>query len=347
MKKIYIDTSFTLKTSKTGIGVYVYTLFEAIKKKNLDYKTIEFNIPNKIRFKNVWYKIWLNTFHYFWALINKPDVIIYPNFIMPFFKRKETKYITVIHDLCCFRENEMPKNTKNIFARETLNTINRADTIITVSKTIKQELIDKFNVNPDRIKVVHNAIADYFIGFEDKPELLEKYKVKDKKYILSVATLNKRKNIPELIKAFESISDKYPDIKLILVGGMGNEQKEKLTQHPNIIFTGYIEDKEIPVLYKYALMYIFPSIYEGFGTPVMEAQYSGTPLICSDIPIFRDTAGKGAEFCSMDYKGIAEKIEFLINNPQRREELIQFEAENVKRFDIDRVAEQLMEAVNN
>lgn len=64
--------------------------------------------------------------------------------------------------------------------------------------------------------------------------------------------MNKRKNIPALIKAFESISDKYPNLKLVLVGGMGNEDRENLTKHPNIIFTGYIKGEEIPVLYKLA-----------------------------------------------------------------------------------------------
>ena len=83
---------------------------------------------------------------------------------------------------------------------------------------------------------------------------------------------------------------------------MGNENREKLTKHPKIIITGYIPDEEIPTLYKNALLYIFPSLYEGFGTPIIEAQYSGCPLLCSDIPVFKEIAGNGAEFCNTDAK---------------------------------------------
>ncbi len=343
---IFIDTSFTIK-NKTGVGVYVITLMKCLNRLNKDYKMLNFSMPDKIKFKYIWYNLWLNTVVYFKTLIEKPDVFISPAFVMPSIKRKNTKYVTVIHDLCALRQGEMGKYSAYIFNRSTEKTLKKADIIVTVSKTVKQELIAQYKVSTGKIKVIHNAIAPYFINLEDKTEILSKYGIEDKKYILSVATLNKRKNIPELIKAFESISDKYPDIKLVLVGGMGNEQREKLTTNPNIIFTGYIQDEEIPVLYKHAIIYVSPSLYEGFGSIIMEAQYSGTPLLCSDIPVYREVAGYGAEFCETDSESIAKKMEYLINNPQKREELIGKGSENVKRFDIERVAQQLKEAIDS
>ena len=128
---------------------------------------------------------------------------------------------------------------------------------------------------------------------------------------------------------------------------MGNEQREKLTHHPNIIFTGYVSDLEIPTLYSNAMMFVFPSFYEGFGTPNIEAQHFGVPLLCSDIPVFREVAGEGAEYCSTDADSIAEKMVYLINNPERRQELINIGYENVKRFDIERISEQLKEVLNS
>lgn len=346
MKNIFIDVSF-YDYKKTGIGVYVYTLLKCLRLNNLVYKKKELNIPNLFRFKSIFLMLWQNTLLYVLTLLFKPDIIIFPAFAMPYFTREKTKYLTVIHDLCHLRREEMTRYGRFIFDLLTRIAIKKADTIVTVSNTVCQELIETFRVSPDRIKVIHNAIADYFINFEDNAEILNKYNIKKDKYILSVATLNKRKNIPELIKAFESISDKYPDLKLVLVGGMGNENREKLTKHPKIIFTGYIPDEEIPTLYKNALLYIFPSLYEGFGTPIIEAQYSGCPLLCSDIPVFKEIAGNGAEFCNTDAKSIATQIEHIINDSNRRQELIKLGSENVKRFSLENVSKQLLGALES
>lgn len=340
--KIFLDTSFVYR-NKSGIGVYVDTLKNVLNKKYINYFSYEFRYP-KIFYnvKYLLYILWLNTIFYIKTLFCKSQIFIFPSFIMPYLTHKKNKYYTIIHDLTGFRKYEMTKHARCIHQLSVYTAIKKADTIVTVSNTVRQELIEKFNISPDRIKVVYNSIGEHFINANLNPEILNKYNIQKDKYILSVATLNKRKNIPELIKAFESISDKYPELKLVLVGGMGNENREKLTKHPNIIFTGYIKDEEIPVLYKNALMYVFPSLYEGFGTPIIEAQYSNCPLLCSDIPVFREVAGKGAEFCKTDYQSIAEKMEYLINNPTRRNELINLGDNNVKRFSIENVAKQLL-----
>lgn len=342
----FLNTSFELQ-NKTGIGAYILTILSALKILKQPFKTIELKIPNKFKYKYIWQTLWLNSFVYIKTLIQKPEEFISPSFIMPYLTRKETKYITVIHDLCSIRPNEMRKYSQFIYNLSIKIAIKKANTIVTVSETIRQELIKQFNINPERIKVVYNSIAEHFIKDKGDLGILKKYNICKKKYILSVATLHKRKNIPELIKAFEDLSDKYTDLKLVLVGGMGNENREKLTNHPNIIFTEYVPDEDIPTLYKNALLYVFPSLYEGFGTPIIEAQYTGSPLLCSDIPVFREIAGNGAEFCQTNAQSIAEKMEYLINNKERREELVKLGTENVKRFSIENVSKQLHNVVNN
>lgn len=344
MNQIWIDISFELK-QKAGIGTYINTLIKLLDSLNFSHKKIEFSLPDCFRYKSLLYLTWLNSIMLIKTYLNKPKIIIYPSFFMPLLIRKKTKYITVIHDLCALRKNEMTSFSKLLYNFATQITINKADTIVTVSETIRQELIKQFNINPERIKVVYNSIAEHFINDRNNLETLIKYNIQKNNYILSVATLNKRKNIPELIKAFESISNKYPDLKLVLVGGMGNENREKLTKHPNIIFTGYIPDEEIPTLYKNALLYVFPSLYEGFGTPIIEAQYSGCPLLCSDIHVFREIASNGAEFCQINAHSIAPKIEYLIENTNRREELITLGYKNVKRFSIENVSKQFIEVI--
>lgn len=346
--KIWIETSFVLNNT-TGIGAYVLTLMQCFKLQGLYFKKINLKLPYK-KFKFIFHFLWMNTILYLKTFWEKPDIIIFPAFVMPYIRPSTSRgggVTTVIHDLAHLRQDEMGLYSKTIFKLSVNIAIKKADTIVTVSNTVKQELIEKYSVNPKRIKVVYNAIGEHFIHAAIKQEILNKYNIKKDKYILSVATLNKRKNIPELIKAFESISDKYPDLKLVLVGGMGNENREKLTKHPKIIFTGYIPDEEIPTLYKNALLYIFPSLYEGFGTPIIEAQYSGCPLLCSDIPVFKEIAGNGAEFCNTDAKSIATQIEHLINDSNRRQELIKLGSENVKRFSLENVSKQLLGALES
>ena len=347
-KELFIDISFIFANNKTGIGAYILTLYNALNFYNIKYKEVEIKLPNWLRYKYLWYiVIWLNTAFYIKTLINKPTAIISPSFIMPYFKRQKTNYITVIHDLDHLKSGRLDKYFAFIINLSTNITIKKADTIVTVSETIKNELIQTFNIDQHRIKVVYNSLGEHFINSENNSEILNKYNIQKQKYILSVATLNRRKNIPELIKAFESITDKYPDIKLVLVGGMGNEKRELLTKHPNVIFTGYIPDENLPSLYKNALLYVFPSLYEGFGIPLIEAQYSNCPVLCSDIPVFQEVAGNGAEFCTPDSNGIAAKLEYLINNEQRRLELISLGQENVKRFSIEKIARQLSDVLEN
>ena len=127
---------------------------------------------------------------------------------------------------------------------------------------------------------------------------------------------------------------------------MDNDKQLLLTKNPNIIFTGYVNDEEIPTLYKNALLYVFPSEYEGFGIPIIEAQYSQVPILCSNIEVFREVAGNGAEYCELNSNKFAEKIEYLINTPERMNELTKNGSQNVQRFLISTIGKQLMEVID-
>lgn len=344
--KIWIDISLEL-VKKTGVGAYILTLIRAFEYMTVKTDLYECKIPKIIKLKYLILMIWQNTILYLKVLWKQPDLMIFPNFLMPYFKREKTKYAVVIHDLCPFKDKDITNYVKFIYTMATRIALKKADILITVSETIKQEIIDLFKVDPGHIKVLYNSVGKHFVNAGMHHEILNKYSIQKNKYILSVATLNKRKNIPALIKAFESISERYPGLKLVLVGGMGNENREKLTKHPNIVFAGYIPDYDLPTLYANALIYVFPSLYEGFGTPIIEAQYSKCPLLCSDIPVFREVAGNGAEFCETDFNSIAEKIEYLINNKDYRNKLTQLGYENVKRFSIEEISTQLIEIIGD
>ena len=341
--KLFLDTSYILK-NKTGIGTYTLNLINLLKTQDYDikYLDLKLNLPHRY----IWQTLWLNTLIYFKTWLERPKYFISPSFVMPYFTHKNINYFPVIYDLSFLRKDEMTKYHRFIFNLSTKIAVKKATTIIVDSQAVKDELVEKMGANKDKIKVVYTTVADYFKHFNDNENIINKYNLQKNKYIISVATLNKRKNIPELIKAFEKISDKYPDIKLVLVGGMGNEQREKLTKHPNIIFTGYIQDEDLPTLYKNALLYMYPSLYEGFGIPLIEAQYCGCPVLCSDISVFKETAQNSARFCEPVANNIAENIEYLINNPQEREKLTKLGYENIKRFSDEEIKKQIDEVMN-
>ncbi len=338
--KIWVD-DFIFNYEKTGISSFLETILEILNKENINYELTKFRVARHIKFKHYILLLWFNTILYIKTLIEKPDIILFPNFFMPFVKRKGTKYICVIHDLSALNSDYMPnKYWETLYAYAVKNGIKNADTIITVSNTVKNEIIQQFKVSPNKIKVVYNTLGKQFYSHSD--EIFQCYE--KGKYLLSVASFNRRKNTARLFEAFNMISEKYPDIKLVFVG-KGNDKNFNVN-NKNIIFTGYINDDDLIDLYKNALIYIFPSLYEGFGIPILEAQLSKVPLICSDIPVFREIAGDGAEYCKTDAFSIAEKTEYLINNSQRRNELIKLGCENLKRFDKTVVTKQFLSVIN-
>lgn len=334
--KIWIDTSFALN-KKTGIGAYLLTVMNAMDKLVIYYEKISCNFLENKPLKAIPYFIWLNTTFFIRTLINKPNTIIFPSFMMPYFKRKNTRYLTTIHDLTPYIPETMGKYATFINKFAIKNAVKKADTILTVSETVKKELIKKFSLPEEKVKVTYNSLNLKYLSkknFEYKKEL-------PKNYILSVATLNKRKNLISLIKAFESISSNYPEMKLVLVGMLGNDKINELTTNENIIFTGYVSDEELISLYRKASIYVFPSIYEGFGIPILEAQASKVPVICSNIDVFKEIAKDSAVYCEPTPEGIAEKIVELINNKELQENLIEKGLKNLNRFNLEVIENQI------
>lgn len=341
--KIWVDCTFGLEF-KTGVGMYILMLIECFDKLKLDYEKFSCKSIKHLKFKYYFYLLWANTFFYIETLIKKPDVIIFPTFYMPFLKRKGTKYFTVIHDLAFYSfPQTRGKYFLSVFKSATNIAIKKADMIITVSETIKKEIIERFNFPEDRIKIINNTVGEQFFNEPEESNVLKKFNVEAQAYIIAVATLNKHKNVISLVKAFETLSDKYPDIKLLLVGPKGNS--EILTTNKNVIFTGYVQDEEIVSLYQNSLMSVFPSLYEGFGIPILEAQASKTPLICSDIPVFKEVAGEGALFCEPTPEKIAIRIEEIINTPNIKEQLVSKGLENIKRFHVNIIENQIKDVL--
>ena len=355
METIIVEDGLAL-VDNVGPGQYTLIMIEALTR--LGFQVI---VPNKkfltkIKNKNlrrILYLVWLNTvFFYKLLFIKKGTNIIYTNYSVPFIKVNRVQTLSVVHDLCSYLFGKTMTNIQNFYSiLATNNAIKNSDKVITVSYTVKDEIIRQFGCNKDKVSVVYNSNTKNMNPLEDvkEKELLNKLNISNKKYIAAVSTFNRRKNIMELIEGFYLISKDFPDIKLVLVGGKGNDDKinEIKTRNPNIIFTGYISNEELASIYKNALLFISPSIYEGFGIPVIDAQKFRIPVICSDIRIYHEIAGESAELCMPNRNGFYTSIVKLLQAADYRNSLVTKGTKNIQRFTMDVITKQLMECLKD
>lgn len=335
MKKIFIEDGLALY-NKTGIGQYTINLAQMLE--GLGYEVV---MPRKyflekiknVSIKRILYVLWLNLVFPFLLLFSGCEKIIFSNFLTPLYKIPTKKYYPVVHDLWAVKFPETMSKTKRDYQTWILKVIkNNYYKIITVSNTVKQEIIDYFGCNPDDINVIYNYFSfgenpKINLTDEEQMKILKNLGIKSKEYILSVGSLNKRKNIQMLIDAYSSIDT---DKKLVIVGK--KENANLLSENKNIIFTGYVEDEELKVLYKNAMLFVFPSIYEGFGIPLIDAQNFGIPVLCSDIQVFREIGGRSIEYMKLQYEDFVTKLSELESNTEKQKMLVNLGNQNLTKY---------------
>lgn len=374
--RIGIDIRSVLST-KTGVGHYTDILcknlakldkentydlfyFNFLRKKNaVDIKAPNVNaepirtIPGRIC-NRLWR--YINYPKGSW-LMRKKDIVHFPNFtIMP---GTEGKVVLTVHDLSFIRYPHFtePKNLKflNIIFPKSLE---RADHIITISEFSKKELIDLYNIDPKKITVILLGVDEKFKKVYSSSEInavKEKYKTGDN-YILSLGTLEPRKNIPTLIEAFDLFCAQNPNspYKLVLTGMKGWLYEKIFSSIKNqntkdrIIFTGYILDEELPLIYQGSSLFICPSFYEGFGLPVAESMASGVPVITSTAEALREI-GQDATitFDPKDAKELTAKIISLLNNPEKQKLLQKAGLKRAQEFCWEKTAEKTLAVYKN
>lgn len=342
MKKILIEDGLSLKLER-GIGQYTNNLYKLLKDDyivEMPRKTILERINNSV-IRRLLYILWLNTIFLLKLSFNKNiSICFFPAVVTPIIKLKKVKYISVIHDVRSKEHPELSTKIQNLhidFAN--WSALNFADKVLTVSNTMKKDISKYYNVKESNIGVIYNTFSLNNIDYDKTENILKKTNIQTKKYLLFVGGLDKNKNINLVISAFEKISNNYENLKLIIVGRVGNDKIS--SNNPNIIMTGFISSKDLKVLYRNALAYLFPSLYEGFGIPIIDAQAFGVPVICSDIPVFREVAGDGALFCELNTKSFAKELEKILEDDELRNSLILKGNENQKRFSVENIKEQL------
>lgn len=227
-----------------------------------------------------------------------------------------------------------------------------ASVIFTISERSKDDICRFLNVAPEKVIVTYLDSAPWF---NEQLNGLMMNEVKNKhelpeKYIFFPANTWPHKNHKTLIESFKLVHERHPDLVLMLTGYGSNAHEDIVKQikesglSKNIRFLGYVDKKEIPYIYKAAQCLVFPSLFEGFGIPIVEAMRSECPVVCSNNTSIPEVAGEAClYFDPLDVQDIAEKVISLIESPLLRAELVEKGREQVEKFSYERCARQTLD----
>lgn len=352
--KVSLELQPCLRT-KSGIGIYSYEISKALQsinnleligdvfnfrdKRNIEnyISDINFNINTcKVLTYGVYRRIWKYIpIKYNNLFDDKSDIYHFFDYIVP--PRVKGKVVTTIHDLTYeLYPSMVEKKTLNRIKKGIQYSIDRADKIITISESSKRDIINILNVDEHNIDIVPPGV-DYNLFNKsykesEKQGIRLKYKLPEK-YILYMGTLEPRKNIESIVKAFDLFKKENDlnskDIKLVIAGKKGwmfetiFDLVTKLNLGEDIVFTDYVDEIDKPIIYGMAKLFIFPSIYEGFGIPVVEAMAASVPVITSNISSLPEVAGDAAIMVQpRDSVSIAEYMNKILSDEVFSLELI-------------------------
>jgi len=289
----------------------------------------------------------------------KPDVVHIPHHDCPFMM--PGRLVVTIHD--CVHVKFPPENLSRLRRYElywrTKRAVESASQILAVSNSTRDDLINIFNLDPSRISVVHNALDERFSPDEngtDRKTILERYQIHDP-YILYSGRIRPHKNIHRLIEAFAVLKselrddEQYRNLKLIVIGDeLSRHQYLRLTVvrsgvQQDVRFFGFVPNSILQVFYQSAVLFAFPSLYEGFGLPPLEAMASRTPVLASNTSSLPEVLGDAALLVNPENVfEIARGMKAILTENALRSRLIERGMTHISRFSWTTAAKQVIEA---
>lgn len=352
--KIGIDIRLIGK-NRTGDEVVIFNLTKNLAKLDIKDKFILFtdvtdliilenikkrlNIADKKNFKIVSLKSKNKFIWNFWTLPNylrrNPVDIYHTQYITPFFVSKKIKIVTIIHDISF---NFFPKfiNFFDLFFLKILIplSIKRANIILGVSEFTKKEIERFYKIKEKKVFFIHNALPDDFMKNSQEKTDFDKIRAKynlPPKFILYMGTLQPRKNLPMFLKAYAKIKNEIGNVDVVIAGNRNAHNFDKRIDktieenylEKKVFFPGFIDENDKASVFELADFFVFPSLYEGFGIPILEAMSQGIPVLASDIPSLREIGENAA--CYFDINSLddfSKKIYAISIDKKLRDALI-------------------------
>lgn len=374
--KIGVDAR-SLEKSKTGVGRYLSNLLKFWKDSgnNEFYLYFKDKIPRDdfLKSDNFKLKLLKNPFgfssnfffqHFLLPYNLAKDKISFffsPFYLKPFYC--PIKSAVVLHDISYEAHPEW-FDFKSQFVLRILSkySAKTADKIFTVSNYSKEEIIKYYKINPEKITVTYLAADSGFADIKDNPSIfgVELRKCAkpnlNSKFILCIGSIFNRRHIPEIIEAFERIANKYSGYQLLIIGKnhtypfIDIDEKIKTANERlggnEIIKLDYASDEELAAFYSSCFLNIYLSDYEGFGLPIVEAQFFGKPVITSYNSSLIEVGGESVEFVKNNtVEEIYESLEKIISDEEYRNRLVRLGGENLKRFSWERCAGETLKEV--
>lgn len=274
-----------------------------------------------------------------WKRINGHNILLNFTGIGPIAVKQK---VITIHDLA-FIENPAWYSRKYVMLYKLMTPWSAATSkhILTVSEFSKGEIVRHLNIPAEKITVVHNAVASKFsVG-----EACCRNKAN---YILAVSSIDPRKNFARLLKAFMKMHE--TEMKLYVIGGKSNvfasSKDSQFENNDRIVWLGRVTDEELVEYYRNASCFVYPSLYEGFGIPPLEAMACGIPVVVSDIPPHREVCGDAALYVDpLDEVDIATKIQTFINDVSLRDKMINCALGRCSSFSWEESARKILDMV--
>lgn len=374
---IGIDASRANEEQKTGVGWYAWNIIQELKSlTTLSPNHLTTEQPVKVvlytncplmgelaKLPDGWTekilrwpigRLWTQVRLSWEMLVNPPDVLFIPAHVFPIIHPKKT--IMTVHDIAAVR---FPRSY-NWFERwytvwSAKFAVKRLWKVIVPSEFTKSELSSEFKVlgsELEKIKVIQHGYDERYKQIENKikiGEILKKYKIA-RPYLLSIGRLEDKKNTVRIIKAFNDLRLKAYDSQLVLVGqpGYGYEKVKEIiekSQFKNDIITpGWVSDEDLPYVMSGAEVFVFPSLYEGFGIPVLEAFASGVPVVASRGGALQEIGGEAVEYVNPESTDeIAQAIIKLLSSQELRKNKVDEGLKRIKGFGWEKCAGETLE----
>lgn len=358
-KKVIVNCSI-LHERPTGLGIYTKNVVQEminikedvevlspVKISGVDTKTItKYVKPSYKKVGGLTRFLWTQFVLPFKG--NKNDIIYHPFQYVSFLST--SKQIMTIHDLIPIHYPNVAKHQYIYYKYFMPILIKKSDKIICISENTKNDLVNIYNIDNDKISVIYNGYDKELFNKENiNKKVLDKYNI-DYNYMIMVGASYPHKNIEIAIKAFKKIKE---NCKLIIVGKDSpyilklKQLVRELKIEDKINFIGYVPDEDLPTLYGCSKGFLYTTLYEGFGLPILEAMACGALVLCGDNSSLPEVYGNGALVIDLNnVEDVKEKIELAIRNNDLREKLLKESEKNIKRFSWNKTAKQICDVIN-